>query len=123
MSYGINTNAKRDRRIKPRFEIKVEARIQAQLIGSPLKLDFVTENISEGGLLLNYSGRERLTFNAATILETWLFPDEGDPIFFFTKFVRYQSPTTIAIRIIDIDQDAHVRYRKFIETNMSREVD
>jgi hypothetical protein len=44
----------RDKRTKPRFKIQVHARIKAQLIGSSSKFPFVTENISESGVLLTH---------------------------------------------------------------------
>ncbi|MFW7381877.1 MAG: PilZ domain-containing protein [Oligoflexus sp.] len=114
---------KRDRRMKPRFLINIRAKIRVQLIGSSSPLEFVAENISENGLLLDYMGKERLIFNQSTILETWLDINESKPIFFVTKFVRYHSENRVAIRIIDIDNDTHERYLRFIEESATDEVE
>lgn len=123
MQYQNPASQKRDRRMKPRFLINVRAKIRVQLIGSSSPLEFVTDNISENGLLLEYLGKDRLIFNQATILETWLDINESKPIFFVTKFVRYQTPTRVAIRIIDIDNETHTRYLRFIEDSATEEVE
>lgn len=122
MSSRVASSGK-DRRIKPRFEIAIHAKIQAKLIGAATRVDFVTDNISESGLLLFYEGKDRLAFNEHTILEVWLYTDTDDVLFFFAKFVRYQEGNRVAIRIIDMDAETIKKYSHFIHFHASREID
>ena len=107
----------RDQRVKPRFKIAVHARIKAQLIGSFHKLLFITENISESGLLVNHAVGARPGFNPQTILEVWLFDEAQNEIFFFAKYVRRASDTSFAMKIIDIDTANAKLYHDFINSH------
>jgi len=109
----------RDKRVKPRFKIQVRTRIKAQLIGSSTKFTFVTENISESGLLVNHEPSSRHAFNKHSILEVWVRDDAGDEIYFFAKYVRKDSETSFAIRIIDIDGINSKKYQDFIDAYRS----
>ncbi len=120
-SRAVNTG--KDRRIKPRFEVAIHARIQAKLIGAATRVDFMTDNISESGLLLQYSGKDQLAFNEHTILEVWLYTDTDDVLFFFAKFVRYQDGGKVAIRIVDMDAETIKKYSHFIQAHATREID
>lgn len=123
MSRTSRTNHEQeDSQRKPRFTINVRAKIRIQLFGSSSPMEFKTCNISENGLLLGYNDKDRLNFNQFSILETWLYTGENKPISFLTKFVRYQDPAQIAIRIIDIDNESHKRYQEFISELASHEV-
>lgn len=104
----------RDTRIKPRFKIAVQARIRAQLIGSSSKFDFVTENISESGLLVTHPTNFNPGFNNHTILEVWIKTDKGEEVFFFAKYVRKASESSFAINIIDIDPANNEILQEFI---------
>ncbi|HYX35872.1 MAG: PilZ domain-containing protein [Pseudobdellovibrionaceae bacterium] len=107
----------RDKRVKPRFKIQVHARIKAQLIGSSSKFPFVTENISESGLLVNHEPGSRHAFNKHSILEVWVSNDADEQIFFFAKYVRKASDTSFAIKIIDIDGMNSKKYQDFIDAH------
>ena len=106
----------RDQRVKPRFKIMVHARIKAQLIGSATLLIFVTENISESGLLVNHAEGTRPPFNTQTILEVWLQDADQKEIFFFAKYVRRATETSFAIKIIDIDTANAELYHAFVHS-------
>jgi hypothetical protein len=107
----------RDKRVKPRFKIQVHAHIKAQLIGSSSKFPFVTENISESGLLVNHGPASRHAFNKHSILEVWVSNDSGEEIYFFAKYVRRASDTSFAIKIIDIDSANSKKYQDFIDSH------
>jgi len=107
----------RDKRVKPRFKIEVHARIKAQLIGSSSKYPFVTENISESGLLVHHEVLSRHAFNKHSILEVWVSNDSGEEIYFFAKYVRKASDTSFAIKIIDIDGTNSKKYQDFIDAH------
>lgn len=108
----------RDMRVKPRYKIQVEAKIRAQLIGSSSKFEFVTENISESGLLVSHPPGMRHAFNDKTILEVWLRTSPEQEIFFFAKYVRGASESSFAIRIIDIDPENLEFFQDFISAHM-----
>ena len=113
----------KERRLKPRFKIRIHLKIQAQLIGSNYRYQFESEDLSETGLLIRYTGVDRVTFNELSIIETWLYPPDIEPIFFYAKFVRYQADDQcLAIRIIDIDAEEFRRYQDFIIANATEEV-
>ncbi len=107
----------RDKRVKPRFKIQVHARIKAQLIGSSSKFPFVTENISESGLLVHHEPMSRHAFNKHSILEVWVSNDQGEEIYFFAKYVRKANDTSFAIKIIDIDGVNSKKYQDFIDAH------
>ncbi len=108
----------RDSRVKPRYKIQVEAKIRAQLIGSSSKFEFVTENISESGLLVTHPPGLRHAFNDKTILEVWLRTSPEQEVFFFAKYVRVASENSFAIRIIDIDPENLEIFQDFIGSHM-----
>ena len=112
----------RDKRVKPRFKIQVHARIKAQLIGSSSKFPFVTENISESGLLVNHEPVSRHAFNKHSILEVWVSNDAGEEIYFFAKYVRKASESSFAIKIIDIDGANSKKYQDFIDAHRSEAI-
>ncbi len=104
----------RDTRIKPRFKIQVQAKIRAQLIGSDSRFDFLTENISESGLLVTHQPNVKHGFNNHTILEVWVKTELNEEIFFFAKFVRKATDTSFAITISDIDAANGELFQDFI---------
>ncbi|SMF76766.1 PilZ domain-containing protein [Pseudobacteriovorax antillogorgiicola] len=113
----------KERRLKPRFKISLHVRIEAQLIGSHYKYDFITEDLSETGLLIRHTGKGRVSFNELSIIEVWLYPPKLDPLFFYAKFVRFQKDDQcMAIRIIDIEPEAFRTYHDFIMAHASEEV-
>jgi hypothetical protein len=112
-----NAAKMRDKRVKPRFKIQVHARIKAQLIGSSSKFPFVTENISESGLLVTHEPMSRHAFNKHSILEVWVNNEQGEEIYFFAKYVRKASDTSFAIKIIDIDSANSRKYQDFIDSH------
>lgn len=137
MSESSAASKIRDKRVKPRFKIQVHARIKAQLIGSSSKFPFVTENISESGVLLTHpnryidsevktglkedntfiSAKSKHSFNQSSILEVWLYNDRNEEIYFFAKFVRKADENSFAIRIIDIDSANAKKYQEFLEAH------
>lgn len=105
----------KERRLKPRFRINLNVKIKAQLIGSQFKYEFITEDLSETGLLIRHVGKGRVAFNDLSIIEAWLIPPDAESIFFYAKFVRFQfDEQCMAIRIIDIDPDQFKRYTDLI---------
>ena len=111
----VQSKSKRDRRMKPRFEIKITADITLQLIGSSTPHHFTTCNLSENGLLLSYKENERPTFNQFSILETYLQTEDTKPLRFLSKFVRYHTDNRLAVRIIEMDSDTLKKYLDFID--------
>lgn len=119
-----NALTSRERRVKPRFKISIKVRIEASLIGSRHRYDFISEDISESGLLIRHTGRDRVGFNELSIIESWLYPPGRDPIFFYAKFVRFSQETQyLAIRIIDIEREEFEKYRDFIASHASEIVE
>lgn len=112
-----------DRRIKPRFKISVKLRVQAQLIGSFNKFEFISIDISESGLLMKHASENLSSFNNLSILEVWLHPPNDEPIFFYAKFVRLShDKQALAIRIADIEPKEFDRYVQFIQKYSDSEV-
>ncbi len=107
----------RDKRTKPRIKVEVHAQIKAQLIGSATKYPFVTENISESGLLITHAPGFKPAFNKHSILEVWVQNDQGEEIFFFAKYVRKASDHSFGVKIIDIDGVNSKKYSDFIDSH------
>ncbi len=119
-----NATSNRDRRLKPRFKISIRVKIEASLIGSRHRYDFISEDISESGLLIRHTGRDKVGFNELSIIEVWLHPPEREAIFFYAKFVRFSPETQfLAIRIIDIEREEFEKYREFILSHAAEVVD
>lgn len=106
----------------PRYNINTKIKISAQLIGSRQRHDFITENISESGLLIRSQG-SKLTFNQQSIIEAWVYPEgaEDDPIFFICKFARKNDDLSIGIRITSIDEHNTERYFELINMLAEKE--
>ena len=65
----------RERRLRPRHRIEVQAKATIRLFGSSEAYDLTTENISESGFLLKSDSRlEHL--NSSSILEVSIFLDQ-----------------------------------------------
>ena len=120
----VPTTSGRDRRVKPRYSINVRAKVKAKLFGTTFSYDLFTENISETGLLL-VSTSDLSHFNAATLLEIWLFTEDDQtqkPIYFVAKYIRHAGLKMIGVRISDIDPEARAGYNEFLLKHATGEV-
>ena len=93
----------KDNRVSARFNLNVQIKIMAQLIGSSSKFEFLTETISTSGLTIQHEAGLQHAFNANTILEVWIESDHHELIYFFAKYIRKASDTAFTISIVDLD--------------------
>ncbi len=92
-----------EKRLNLRLKIQVKARVVAQLIGSSVKHEFMSDNISSAGLLLQHDPSVPHAFNHHSILEVWIDDDHSQSIYFLAKYIRKASENSFAIRIVDVD--------------------
>ena len=81
-------------------------------IGSAVRYDMQTRNISPTGFFLDFDKPGRFPFTGASIMEIWIELEPGVTIFFNGKMVRVVHPGSegaketgpgIAIRIVQMD--------------------
>lgn len=114
----------RERRSSKRVTLTQKNSVSLVSIGSDVKYSFKTRNISNQGLFLEYKTPENLPFTSSSLVEAWLTLDEGETIFFNAKVVRvvlaHDNQASlwgpgIAIKIVQISDNSHLKLEKFIQ--------
>jgi hypothetical protein len=98
-------------------------------IGSNVRYELVTSNLSVNGFFLGFEKPGRFPFTPSSIMEVWLEIKEGSTLFFNGKMARVVYPDAvtdemgpgIAIKIIQIDRSTDEKLRGFIEENTSHQ--
>jgi hypothetical protein len=94
-------------------------------LGSQVRYDMQTQNVSNTGLFLDYERPSRFPFNSSTILEVWVEVTPDRVLFFNGKVARTvkNGETTstggsgIGIHIVQMDKEMEAAWREFIETS------
>lgn len=114
----------RDNRKVLRVKLERPLKVIMGSIGSDVKYDLLTNDISPNGFFLDFEAPGRFPFNPSSIMEVWLYLEENDEIFFNGKMARVVYPSEslngenrpgIAIRIIQIGDDEKRRLATFID--------
>lgn len=92
-------------------------------IGSEIRYDLQTRDVSNNGFFLDFEKPGRFPFTPASIMEIWLDLGEEGRIFFNGKMARVVLPTDgtakvsgpgIAVRIVQISSDEEKKLLNFI---------
>lgn len=103
--------------------------VEVSSIGSPLRYQLVTEDISLRGFFLEFDAPARFPFLHSSILEVWLKMPSGERIFFNGKIARVVQSLQdssdmrkgIAIRIVQIEPEAKEVLQRFISQHRQME--
>ena len=104
--------ARKESRKVGRLRLKEPLRVVMGSLGSDVRYDMGSRNISHTGFFLDFEKPGRFPFTRASIMEIWLELEPGNTIFFNGKMARVVFPTDaaaadtgpgIAVRIVQID--------------------
>ena len=109
----------RDNRRVIRVHLESPLTVIMGSIGSDVRYNLLTRDISNNGFFLDFEKPGRFPFTPSSIMEVWMELDSHQTIFFNGKMARVVYPTDdaakisgpgIAIRIIQIepDQEKHL---------------
>ena len=126
MNTATNKKPGRENRRTQRIVLKTPLSVVMGSIGSTMRYDMKTRNISTNGFFLDFEKPGRFPFTPSSIMEVWLELEPKVTIFFNGKMARVVYPedvkpndTTggpgIAIKIVQIDKDNENTLREFIE--------
>lgn len=110
-----------------RIQVKRQLRAYIKSVGSHVKHEFETIDVSVNGLLLHSPRTRRYPFSEATLLEVWLQLDDEDKtvIFFNAKVARSfedkkdDGRLNFGLRIIQIEKGQEERLVRYIDENRS----
>lgn len=108
------------------YRVKLSRCLEVQMgsIGSDVKYELVTNDISPNGFFLDFEAPGRFPFNPSSIMEVWLSLGDQRKIFFNGKMARVVYPSSekdtpdrpgIAIRIVQITEEAERELLDFIK--------
>ena len=95
-----------------RLKLKETLKVVMGSLGSDVRYDMGSRNISHTGFFLDFEKPGRFPFTTASIMEIWLELEPGTTIFFNGKMARVVFPNDaaaaetgpgIAVRIVQID--------------------
>ena len=118
---------RKEQRKVVRVDLDTPIPVTISSIGSDIRYNLETSNISFNGFFLDFEKPGRFPFTEASILEVLLQVDEGAPVFFNGKLARVVRPsdegqeqtrTGIAIRIIQIEPESEKRLADFIQSRL-----
>lgn len=122
---GPQARPKENRRVV-RVHLEQPLKVVMGSIGSSVRYDLETKDVSSNGFFLSFDKPGRFPFNRASIMEVWLELEPGNTLFFNGKMARVVSSDAagkdgsgIAIRIVQIDDENEARLREFITKNAS----
>ena len=101
-------------------------------IGSDVRYNLMTRDISNNGFFLDFEKPGRFPFTPSSIMEVWMELAENSTIFFNGKMARVVYPTDdaakisgpgIAIRIIQIDAEQEKALLEFINEKKALQED
>ena len=126
---NVNVNVNRENRRFGRVAIEQGLHVTMNSIGSEVKYNMETKDISDTGFFLDFEKPGRFPFTPASIMEVWLELEKDNTVFFNGKMTRVVFPDAaseekpgIAIRIVQIDSSAENTLREFIKkTVIARE--
>ena len=105
-------SARKESRKNGRIKFDQPLRVVMGSIGSEVKYDMTTRNISHTGFFLDFDKPGRFPFTPASIMEIWIELEPESTIFFNGKMARVVFPGDpqaaetgpgIAVRIVQID--------------------
>lgn len=100
-------------------------------IGSDVRYDLQTHDISNNGFFLDFEKPGRFPFTPSSIMEVWMVLGSGEKIFFNGKMARVVYPKDegakvsgpgIAVRIIQIENEQEKILVDYINWELEREV-
>jgi hypothetical protein len=114
--------AKENRR-NVRVDLPRPLRVVMGSIGSEMRYELQTSNISVNGFFLAFDSPGRFPFTPASIMEVWMELEKGNTIFFNGKMARVvysddasakESGPGIAVKIVQIDAQNDKILRDFV---------
>ena len=106
------------------FRVRLDDPLEVEVasIGSPLRYELVTQDISLRGFFLEFEAPARFPFLRSSILEVWLKMPSGEKLFFNGKIARVVHSVEssgdmrkgIAISIVQITSDVKDVLQRFI---------
>lgn len=121
MSARDNTNTRKIKRVNTKKGLKVVV----GSIGSDIRYDLKTRDISSNGFFLDFDDPDRFPFNGSSIMEIWIELEEGQVVFFNGRIARTISKEAakdtglgipgIAVRIIQISQENQQMMAEFFQ--------
>ena len=106
--------AGRDNRRVIRVRLNKPLTVVMGSIGSDVRYDLLTHDISNNGFFLDFEKPGRFPFTPSSIMEIWMKLEDGGTIFFNGKMARVVYPSEganrssgpgIAVRIVQIEPD------------------
>ena len=120
----MSKGSRENRKVK-RIYLENALKVVICSIGSQVRYEMSTFDVSHTGLFLDFDSPGRFPFNTSSIMEVWLETSAESPVFFNGKMARVvhkqegadsQSPG-IAIRIVQIDRENEKKLIDFIESH------
>jgi hypothetical protein len=118
----------RENRRVVRITLKHPLKVMMGSIGSDVRYELGTRDVSNQGFFLDFEKPNRFPFTPASIMEIWMELEASNTIFFNGKMARIVYPTDqaakvsgpgIAVRIVQIDPEEEKRLVRFIETSLA----
>jgi hypothetical protein len=105
----------RERRKHERIRVRLETKVVARSLGSAVSYDFVTHDVSGGGVFIRGANKE-YPFKDQTLLEIWLMlrPEPQVAIDFLGK-IAHTAGGGFGIRIVQIEEKDQATLDKFIK--------
>ncbi len=120
--------ANREQRRQVRVNLEQSLAVELGSIGSEIRYNLTTHNISNNGFFLDYARPGRFPFSSSSIMEIWLKLAPETTIFFNGKMTRVVSSIEeesketgpgIAISIIQIEPDQQALLTDFISKRLA----
>ena len=120
---------KRENRRVVRVNLKTPLKVVMGSMGSDVRYDLQTRDVSHNGFFLDFEKPGRFPFTPASIMEVWLELEPGNTVFFNGKMARVVYPNDaaaqtsgpgIAVRIVQIDMDQQQRLTEYIARKSSQ---
>ena len=120
----------RDNRRVIRVNLEVPLQVTMGSIGSDVRYELATRDVSNNGFFLDFDKPGRFPFTPASIMEIWMDLGEEGRIFFNGKMARVVYPTDsaaevsgpgIAVRIVQIEPDQEQLLIKFISRKLAEQ--
>jgi hypothetical protein len=118
----------RENRRTVRIMLKQSLKVVMGSIGSIVRYDLMTKDISNKGFFLEFEKPGRFPFTLSSIMEIWMELEPNQTLFFNGKMARVVYPTDpeaartgpgIAVKIIQIDPDEEKRLVDFIQKRLA----
>ena len=125
-------STRKESRKNNRIKFEHPLKVVMGSIGSEVKYDMSTRNISHTGFFLDFDKPGRFPFTPASIMEIWIELEAGATIFFNGKMARVVFPGDphaaetgpgIAVRIVQIDSKNERMLVDFIDKKNREKTD